>query len=50
MGWAALRKLKTEDNSNESLLCAGTTDAPMLLLGLPVLKSRFITPYDGLDE
>ena len=48
MGWAALRKLKTEDNSNESLLCAGTTDAPMLLLGLPVLKSRFITPYDGL--
>jgi HK97 family phage major capsid protein len=52
LGWAALRKIKTLTgdtvDSNESLLGAGTSDAPMMVLGLPVLKSRFITAYDGL--
>ena len=48
LGWAALRTLKTESASNESLLGAGTTDAPLLLLGLPVLKSRFIPAYTGV--
>ena len=37
--WGALRKLKTADDENTSLLGAGTTDAPKALLGLPVLTT-----------
>jgi HK97 family phage major capsid protein len=49
LGWAELRKLKVGGvSTNESLLGAGVTDAALLVLGLPVLKSRFITPYHGL--
>lgn len=49
LGWAELRKLKTDSTiSNESLLGAGTTDATPMVLSLPVLKSRFVAPYGGL--
>lgn len=46
--WGALRKLKVADTYNQSLLGAGTTDAQPLLLGLPVLRSRFIPANSGL--
>lgn len=37
--WGFLRNLKTADNSNESLLGAGTDDAERRLFNLPVLSS-----------
>jgi HK97 family phage major capsid protein len=37
--WGRLRKFKTRDNSNESLLGAGTNDAEKRLYNLPVLTS-----------
>lgn len=48
LGWAALRTLKTATASNESLLGAGTDDAQPRLLGLPVLRSRFVPAYTGV--
>lgn len=49
LGWAALRRVKTDSSiSNQSLLGAGTTDASPMLLSLPVLKSRFIPAYSGV--
>ncbi len=48
LGWAAIRRIKTlTSGSAESLLGAGTDDAPMRLLGLPVLINRFIPAYSG---
>ena len=44
-----MRRLKTDStDSNESLLGAGTSDATPMLLGLSVLKSRFIPQYSGV--
>lgn len=40
--WGALRKLKTADDENTTLLGAGTTDAQRMLLGLPVLTSTAV--------
>lgn len=37
--WAALRKLRTGDGSNVSLLGAGTEDADKRVLGIPVLTT-----------
>ena len=49
MGWAALRKIKTDaTDSNASLLGAGTTDAQPMLLGLPVLVNRYVAPFTGV--
>lgn len=47
-GWAELRKLKTADNYNTSLLGAGTTDAAAMLLSLPVIVNRAVPDYTGL--
>ncbi|VBA44358.1 hypothetical protein LAUMK136_05601 [Mycobacterium attenuatum] len=47
--WAEFRKLKVGGvGTNQSLLGAGTTDAVAMLLGLPVLTSRFISPGTGV--
>ena len=46
--WAALRKLKFGDTSNQSLLGAGTTDAEPLLLSLPVLVNVAVPSLNGL--
>jgi hypothetical protein len=46
--WAELRKLKTADDSDESLVGAGVTDAIPLLLGLPVLVNREMPSYSGV--
>ncbi len=50
LGWASIRKLKTDTASsrNESLLGVGTVDAPKMLLNLPVLVNRFIGAYSGV--
>jgi HK97 family phage major capsid protein len=48
LGWAELRKLKTADDSNESLIGAGTTDAVPMLLSLPVLVNVNVPAYTGL--
>ncbi|MBI2696154.1 phage major capsid protein [Mycobacterium nebraskense] len=42
LSWAALRKFKTADTFNSTLLGAGTEDAVPRILSLPVLRSRFI--------
>jgi HK97 family phage major capsid protein len=42
------RKLKTADDSNESLVGAGVTDTIPLLLGLPVLVNREMPSYSGV--
>lgn len=47
-GWAALRKIKTQTDSNASLLGAGTTDAVPMLLGIPVVVSSALTANSGL--
>lgn len=47
-GWAQLRKLKTGDDYNSSLLGAGTTDAVPMLLSLPVLVNRWAPSFSGL--
>lgn len=47
--WAEFRKLKVGGvSTNESLLGAGTVDAPPMLLGLPVLVNRFLSPGTGV--
>lgn len=48
MGWGALRKLKTGDGSNTSILGAGTTDAARLLLDLPVKVNKAMPANTGL--
>lgn len=46
--WASLRKLRTGEGSNQSILGAGVTDAQHLLLDLPVTVSRAMEPNSGL--
>ncbi|WP_061914310.1 phage major capsid protein [Dietzia papillomatosis] len=46
--WASLRKFKTGTGSAQNLLGAGTTDATMSLLGLPVLVTPAMTGDNGL--
>lgn len=46
--WAAIRKLKTADTSNQTLLGAGTSDATRLLLDTPVLVNKAIPAGSGL--
>ena len=48
LGWSELRKLKYGNDSNQSLLGAGTTDATPMLLSLPVLVNREVPPYSGV--
>lgn len=48
LSWAALRKLKTADTYNSTLLGAGTEDAEPRLLSLPVLRSRFVPAHTGI--
>ncbi len=49
LGWAELRKLKTNDvDSNESLTGAGVTDAVPMLLSLPVIVNKECPPYSGV--
>ena len=48
LGWAALRKIKLGDSYNASLLGAGTTDSPRMLLDLPVIVNNYMTAYTGL--
>lgn len=46
--WAALRKLKTQTGSNQSLLGAGTNDAAKTLLDVPVLVNANVPTMTGL--
>ncbi|PWD44538.1 major capsid protein [Gordonia paraffinivorans] len=46
--WAALRRLKTSDISNESLLGSGTDDAAPRILGIPVLVNNAVPAGEGL--
>jgi HK97 family phage major capsid protein len=46
--WARVRKLKVADTWNQTLLGAGTEDATPRLLGLPVLRSRFVPDNTGV--
>jgi len=46
--WAELRKLKFANDSNQSLLGAGTNDAPPLLFSLPVLVNVAVPSLQGL--
>lgn len=48
LSWAALRKFKTADTYNSTLLGAGTEDAKPRLLSLPVLRSRFVPAHTGI--
>lgn len=48
VGWASLRKFKTRTDSAESLLGAGTTDAPRILLDVPVLVTPAMPAGTGL--
>lgn len=48
LSWAALRKFKTAETYNSTLLGAGTEDAVPRLLSLPVLRSRFIPANTGI--
>lgn len=48
LGWASIRNMKVATDYNQTLLGAGTFDAVPMLLGLPVLRSRFIPAYTGL--
>lgn len=48
LGYAELAKLKTEASSNQSLIGAGVTAGELTLLGLPVVKNRFVTAGAGL--
>jgi hypothetical protein len=43
-----LAQAQTADDSNESLVGAGVTDAIPLLLGLPVLVNREMPSYSGV--
>ena len=48
-GWAELRKLKQSATANNvSLLGAGTTDAPPMLLSLPVVVNREVSALSGV--
>jgi len=46
--WAHLRKLRTGDTSNVSLLGAGTDDSEPRLLSIPVVVNAQLTPYSGV--
>lgn len=48
LSWAAIRKFKTAETYNSSLLGAGTSDAAPMLLSLPVYRSRFLPASSGL--
>lgn len=48
LAWAALRKMKTADGAQTTILGAGTEDAQKLLLDLPVQVSAALTPNTGL--
>lgn len=48
LSFASLKKFKTAEGYNSSLLGAGVTDAVPMLLSLPVLKSRFIPANSGV--
>ncbi|NWN88172.1 MAG: phage major capsid protein [Micrococcaceae bacterium] len=48
LAWAALRKLKTSDGSQTTLIGAGTNDAERLLLSLPVTVTPAMQPNSGL--
>lgn len=46
--WAHLRKLRTGDTSNVSLLGAGTDDSEPRLLSIPVVVNAQMTPHSGV--
>lgn len=48
LAWAELRKFKTAETYNTSLLGAGTEDSTPRLLSLPVIVNTALTGYDGL--
>ena len=48
LGWSELRKLKSAEGWNTSLIGAGTNDAVPMLLSLPVVVNVAISGYDGL--
>lgn len=49
LGYAEIAKIKTDStDSNLSLVGAGVGAPARTLLGLPVVKNRFITPYSGV--
>ena len=48
LSWAELRKLKTGNTFNSSLLGAGTTDDTTMLLSLPVIVDPAMPDYSGV--
>lgn len=48
LGWAQIRKFKSGDALNSSLLGAGTTDAVPMLLSLPVIVNRWAPAFSGI--
>lgn len=48
LGYSEIAKIKKLTDSNESLVGAGVGAPALTLLGLPVVKNRFITPYSGV--
>jgi HK97 family phage major capsid protein len=48
LGWAELRKLRTGNTFNSSLLGADTTDAAPMLLSLPVIVDPAVPDYSGV--
>ena len=47
-GWASVRKVRTGDGANTSLLGVGATDAQPLLLGIPVRVTAALAEGTGL--
>lgn len=48
LGWAAVRRLKTANDSNVSLVGAGTNDAVPMLLGVPLVITAAMPAGQGL--
>ena len=48
LAWAALSKFKTKTDSAETLLGSGVNAGVLRLLGLPVIKSAYLTGMSGL--
>ena len=48
LGWSELRKFRSADGYNTSLLGAGTTDAVPMVLSLPVIVNVAVAGYEGL--
>lgn len=48
VGWATLRKIRTGEDYNSTLLGSGTHDSPRMLLSLPVIVNAAMPALSGL--